>query len=469
MPVTTKHPDYEKHLPAWTLVRDACSGPRAIKAKKTTYLPATTLADPASNDEGQRARYQMIIERANYVNIVGRTRNGLVGAVFRDPAEVNLPSQISYLEEGADTLGNSLEQVAKSIVHNLQEIGRHGILVDAPQGAEGMSLEQARSMGVRANLCEYTAENVINWKEQDGKLVLVVLKEQRAIEDDDYSHESETVYRVLKLEEGRYVQRLMNEDEEIIEESHPRQAGGGAWTEIPFILPGSVNNDPCVDPVTLYDLADLNLAHYRNSADFELNLHIHGSGTLFITSKMAVDEFKAANPNGIILGAQVGHFLGEDGKAELLQLAPAQAIAEAMKHKEDQMLALGAKMVERSSGNQTAEEIRTKSSAETSTLDTIVGNAEAAILKCLEWAAMFEGGNVNEIEYTLNREYFDRYVDPQTVIAGIQLYDRGLVARADMVDVAKRAQIVKPDRTGDDIQDEVEIEGPLIEQQSTPA
>ena len=90
-------------------------------------------------------------------------------------------------------------------------------------------------------------------------------------------------------------------------------------------------------------------------------------------------------------------------------------------------------------------------SAETSALDTIVGNAEAAIIKCLEWAAMFEGGNVSQIEYKLNRQYFDRYVDPQIIIAGIQLYDRGLVARADMVNAAKLAKIVEPDRLTDEI------------------
>ena len=90
--------------------------------------------------------------------------------------------------------------------------------------------------------------------------------------------------------------------------SHPRQSGGAPWKEIPFIIPGSVNNDPCVDPVTLYDLADVNLAHYRNSADFELNLHIHGSGTLFITSSMSAEEFKSVNPNGLLMGSQVGHF-----------------------------------------------------------------------------------------------------------------------------------------------------------------
>lgn len=469
MPVTTEHPEYEKNLPAWELVRDACSGSRAVKSKKTTYLPATTLADPKSPDKSQQQRYATILSRANYVNIVGRTLSGLTGAVFRNPAEVNLPSQVAYLEDEADSLGNSLEQVAKSVVTNVQAVGRHGILVDSPQGLEGLSLEQARHLGIRARFCEYSAESIINWKEQGGKLSLVVLKEQRTTGGDEYAHDSETVYRVLKLEEGRYVQRLVNDEGEILEESHPRQSGGAPWKEIPFIIPGSVNNDPCVDPVTLYDLADVNLAHYRNSADFELNLHIHGSGTLFITSSMSAEEFKSVNPNGLLMGSQVGHFLGENGSATLLQIEPAQAIAEAMKHKEDQMLALGAKMVERSGGNQTAEEIRTKSSAETSTLDTIVGNAEAAIIKCLEWAAMFEGGNVSQIEYKLNRQYFDRYVDPQIIIAGIQLYDRGLVARADMVNAAKLAKIVEPDRLTDEIMSEVDTEGPLIEQQSIPA
>ena len=71
------------------------------------------------------------------MNIVGRTLSGLTGAVFRNPAEVNLPSQVAYLEDEADSLGNSLEQVAKSVVTNVQAVGRHGILVDSHKGLKG--------------------------------------------------------------------------------------------------------------------------------------------------------------------------------------------------------------------------------------------------------------------------------------------------------------------------------------------
>ena len=39
--------------------------------------------------------------------------------------------------------------------------------------------------------------------------------------------------------------------------------------EIPFTFVGAQNNDPSIDESPLYDIAMINLGHYRNSADYE--------------------------------------------------------------------------------------------------------------------------------------------------------------------------------------------------------
>ena len=70
------------------------------------------------------------------MNIVGRTLSGLTGAVFETPPGQS-PSQVAYLEDEADSLGNSLEQVAKSVVTNVTGYGAARDIVDSPQGLEG--------------------------------------------------------------------------------------------------------------------------------------------------------------------------------------------------------------------------------------------------------------------------------------------------------------------------------------------
>ena len=49
--------------------------------------------------------------------------------------------------------------------------------------------------------------------------------------------------------------------------------------------------------------------HYRNSADFELNLHIPlVAAQNFHHVKHERRRFKASTPNGLLMGSQVGHF-----------------------------------------------------------------------------------------------------------------------------------------------------------------
>ena len=320
MPVTTTHPEYDAHYAMWEQTRDCCT-PGAVKSKKTKYLPATMNAKPGKVGSEENTRYESYLARATFVGITGRTLNGLIGAVFRKPATVELPAQIEYLIDDADGKGNTLEQVAKTMISNQQSLGRHGLLCDSPAGVPGMSQEEATREGIRPKICEYKAESIINWKEQGGKLILVVLKESRERSEDKYDHDCESVYRVLEIEEGRYVQRLFDEHgEQIGEDIIPSKAGGAPWEEIPFVFPGALNNDPCVDPPPLYDMSELNLGHYRNSADFEKNLFIHSGGTLFVSSKLSADEWKTMNPNGITVGSDAGHFLSDPGSATLLQL-----------------------------------------------------------------------------------------------------------------------------------------------------
>ena len=84
---------------------------------------------------------------------------------------------------------------------NVQAVGQHGILVDSPKGLEGLSLEQARHLGIRARFAvlsgkhyqlERAGQEAVSGCAQRAK------GQRAAIGTPD----SETVYRVLKLEEG---------------------------------------------------------------------------------------------------------------------------------------------------------------------------------------------------------------------------------------------------------------------------
>jgi len=79
-----------------------------------------------------------------------------------------------------------------------------------------------------------------------------------------------------------------------------------------------------------------------------------------------------------------------------------------MKHKERQMVALGAKLVEPQAVQRTATEASIDQSYETSTLSASADNVSDAFTQGLRWAAQFEGVSpeaMNAIKFELNTEF----------------------------------------------------------------
>ena len=144
----------------------------------------------------------------------------------------------------------------------------------------------------------------------------------------------------------------------------------------------------------------------------------------------------------------------------LLQAAPNQMHSEAMKDKENQLIMLGARMITDSTGQETAEAVRIKYSSENSVLDNLAGNASSAIKKCLMWCAEFEGVN-GDIEFELNRDYFDTKLTPQEISAQIMLLDRGVKAMSDVRNILRKGGDIDMQRTDEDIDGDLEI-APLV-------
>ncbi|MDP0908071.1 hypothetical protein Q6322_30065, partial [Klebsiella pneumoniae] len=59
-------------------------------------------------------------------------------------------------------------------------------------------------------------------------------------------------------------------------EYHPKPKGEDFWDEIPFTFVGAQNNDPSIDESPLAALVEINLGHYRNSADYEDSVFLCG-------------------------------------------------------------------------------------------------------------------------------------------------------------------------------------------------
>ncbi len=456
MSVNAQHPQYAKFLERWRLVRDIVDS--NAKAHIITI-------DPTDLPRSEQYRDDAIL-----TNFTSRTKHALVGAVFKRNPTCEIPEGIEYVKGDATGDNFTLDQLAQQSLGEVLEVGRYGLLVDFPVTVETKDEDKTKAKveedDLKARIYTYTAESIINWKTElvKGKTILTMVVLEEVTDDldvDGFTWIEKTQFRVLRLVDGIYTQLIFNIEGMLLEVREVKKFDGTLWTEIPFIFIGSEDNNATVDSSPLYDLSTINIGHYKNSADMEEYVHIAGQPTLFMSSNMSTEEFKDANPNGIQIGTRKGHNLGAGGNAIMLQINATQAIDEAMKRKEQQAVMLGARLITPNSGTETAEAARLRHGSETSVLSTIVTNVENGIMQALTFLAEFQGVEEDDIDYQLNDKFFDDKIDPQAIMAQIQLFDRGIIAIEDLRGQLRKGNAIDPERTDEEIEEDLNEAAPL--------
>lgn len=466
---STVRAEYTEARKTWIMVKDCVKGARAVRAKDE-YLPKP---DPTDTSPKNLERYKQLKARAMYLNVTGRTKVGLVGAVFRKTAEVDLPTSIAYLNENATGEGQSLEQFCKDCVGECLETARGGILADfpaappRPDGAPGATLAETRDR--QAFLRRYDAINIINWREQTignrRTLVLVVLHEKLTLPTDDGFGLTEIdQYRALKLVGGRYEQWLYDDENPEGVQIEVTDSRGEYFDHIPFYFFGAENNDTAIDKSPLEDLADVNLLHYGNSATVEESGFISSQPTFFFTSDLDKKTSDEWNPDGMQIGSRRGYYLGKVGTAKMEQAKESQLARTLMLDKENQMLMIGARIIMPAGAAETAEAARIRYSSDNSVLGTIAGNVSEAVKSSLLDAMRFMDSaepNEDSVVFWLNQQFYDAGLDAPQILALVQLWQQGIVAKSDVRTALRQGGIVEPDRSDEDIDDELDAEPPV--------
>lgn len=442
-------PEVRAALERWDLISDCLDGEDAIKAKKEKYLP---VPDAESGGKTTDARYQNYLTRAVFYGVTGRTLIGLVGQVFGRESVIELPPGIEMMVTDVEGTGTGIEQQAKKGLEYALAYGRGGLLADFPKTDGAVTRAQIESGEMRPILKLYDPRNIINWRTRKvgarTLLCLVVLRETIDVEDDGFETKTAVAYRVLRLDEKNvytvqlYVEETVNGKIEIKEHGDlvtPTKADGGTFSVIPFTFFGPENNDPDLDSSPLYSMASLNIAHYRNSADFEDACFIAGQPTP-VFAGLTEEWVNNVMKGKVYLGSRGGIMLPKDGSAQLLQPSPNSMPKEAMDMKEGQMRALGAKLVEERSIRRTATEATQDEASETSILSSATKNVSAAYQQALMWALEFipEKG---EFKFELNSDFDLSNMTPQERQQLIAEWQAEAITWSEMRAALKRARI----------------------------
>lgn len=468
--VTFVRDEVVKATPIWSQVADVCAGGAAVKAATTTYLPQPNALDTS---EENAERYKQYVARAVFYNATGRTLQSLVGAVFRVDPELQVPGAIEYVGEDVDGAGVSVYQQSQAVLRQVLKIGRHALLVDYPTVDAPASRADMATGKVRATIASYEAKQVTNWRvDRIGSkhvLTMLVLSECREVPTaDGFGLQSEDQYRVLRLANGVYTQEIWRKSTEadskgkwVLAEGpfSVLNGAGGAWQEIPFTFVGSNNNDPNVDPAPLADLTDVNLGHYRNSADYEDSVYLSGQPQLFLAG-LSEEWRDWLQKQGIFVGSRAPMLLPVGGSAVMLQAQPNTLAREAMQDKQEQMVALGARLLQPGGAVKTATEAQGEQEAEHSVLSLACSNVSEAYTRCLGWMADFMAAGGATVDYALNQDFVEQHLDPAMLTALIAAWQSGKLPEGDLWAQLRQYGVIDPEKTDEDIKGELETQDP---------
>lgn len=453
--VKTLHPDYEKYAPKWKKVRNAIAG----ELKEYLRNVGKNEGDPEYGKQRQR-EYE---DGAICYNFTKRTLSGMVGSVMRKDPEQTIPPQLKYLLTNCDGSGVGLWQHAQDTLMEIDSIGRGGLLVDAPETGAATMAEQNEGL-LNPVIVFYTAENIINWRltrvGSVNRVSLIVLREVYEYDSgsDEFSPNYGEQYRVLDIFEGKYRQRIYQFDAKgalagDIREIFPNLAGVPAGI-IPFTFIGASNNDHTPDDPPILPLAELNIGHFRNSADNEESSFVVGQPTLFISpgESMSLENFKAANPNGVKMGSRTGHNIGAGGTADLIQAAENNLAKQNMLDKEQQAVQIGAQLIT-PTVQITAEAARIQRGADTSVMATIARNVSAAYTDALKWVAGMLNVDATDIEFKLNMEFFLKSMTAQDRAAWVSDINAGYLPATAYYEALREAGVTN--WTNEQIQDAI--------------
>jgi hypothetical protein len=424
-----------------------------LLTRSRRYLPMPNAEDQSPQNV---ERYKAYITRAVFYNATARTLAGMVGQIFLIDPIAELPAELETMQKDADGKGLTMVQFARRLTHYTMAFGRAGILVDYPRTDKPASQNDIKDGKIKPIFSCYAPWNIVNWqsKQVDGRtvLTLVVLRESISeMADDGFQISPCEAYRVLRLDDasGNYTVQIYSANNSgnaynIDEVMTPVDSTGKPFKEIPFSFVGAENNDEAVDKPPLQDMAFLNIAHYRNSADYEESCYLCGQPTLVVIG-LTEDWFKNVLKGVLPMGARGGIPLPVGADAHLLQASPNQLPKDAMEQKERQMVALGAKLVQQQKVQRTATESRSETATESSTLTSVAKNCSQALEFAFAYAARFVGANADKVKYRLNTSFELNHMTADDIAKLISTWQSGAITFAEMREGLRKSEYTMVD------------------------
>lgn len=483
--VSIEHTDYTRMLPIWKKVRDTMSE-EAVKLGRETYLPRlTSMKEPHPE---ARAEYENYLLRAALYGAMPRTLAGLSGTVLRkEPSIEGVPDAVSDdLRDAAGRDYEPLTQLMSQCVGELASLGRCAVMVDNGSDPEAVPY-----------ILVIEPESVVYWRTEpiNGREtpVIVVISETY---DEPFPGDlignrttQRQQWRVLRLADAGalpsylesvadlfagaqglvYWQEIWREtDKKLAMHSVvvPTKRGGRFWSEIPCDIVNAMTGvSQDVEDPPMLPLANVVLAHYRNSADYEWGLH------LTATPQPWASGFDVPEGARLVTGCGYAWVTPQTGAdVQYLEFGGAGLgqIEKAMAAKEQQMAILGARMLESPKmGAEAMGTVRLRQSGERSVLACIANSASTAMTRAVQrWLAWqstaFDMGTPasSEVVVRINTDFDAMPLDPAELTALVGALQAGTISWETFAHNVRRGELLPPGVTDEEERKRIQAGAP---------
>ena len=459
MPVNTAHPSHAERAHQWKRVRDVLAGADAVKSNAGQYIRR-----PPALGMGEWPAY---VRNAPFFAASRRTLDGLTGAIFRKEPVVTAPESFARVLDNVDGRGTPFGSFAKRAVREVIALGSYGVLVDVGSG------------GGDPFLAGYAAESIINWKTTviDGRpvLSLVVLREFAEQSDPDDPFEAKTVerFRVIELARVRGGSGLvhavtvfekratMRSGEDFVRVSGPTvpTRRGEPLDFIPFTFLGPTDLAPDVEEPPLLDLVNVNLDHFAVSAGTAHSMWFCAHPMVWVAG-----NFKGgAKVNEIELGSSTAWQLDQGSEVNILEFKGQGlgALETRLARLEAHIAALGARLLEdQKAGVEAAATVAMRHRGEDSVLASIANTSSRGFGQALSWANWWHGGQPNEVEVELNKDFLSLSLAPQQMVQLVAGWQQGGYGGEVLYHNLKDGERIPEGMTFEDWQTDIENNGP---------
>ena len=466
--VSTMHPVLKAMLNKIRRCRDAYEGTDAIKDIKPVDGNAVFSTDEEylpKLDGQNKKQYQSYKRRAVFYAAMARTVIALAGAIDRKPPMVEGADALEEFQKDVTGTGVSFDEFLSDVEREILISGRAIVCVDRKNSSDN-----------RPYLVWYKSEDCINWFSEEytdfnERLSSMIFQETyyEINPDNKYEQIQATQYREYSLVKGHAVVNIWRTDlqkkaemvnivgegprkEYKIVETYRLTNRGKALGFIPCVPMVSSGSAFHVPKPPLLDLVDVNLAHYRNSADLEHGLHWTALPTPYFTGLDGKD-------NAITIGSGSAIILSDpSSKAGFLEFSGTglTSIEKAMKEKEGMMSALGARMLASKMDQSTSAEVtRINYSGETAALCNIAKSISRGATRLLRMVAGWENHKgFEKIEVYLNEDYVDAKLAGSDIAPLLQAYQAGAISQESLIWNLSQGERLPVGRS---IEDEIEL------------